>query len=132
MAEFVTYISMIITALAAIWLIAVGVVMLCLPHKALLALSKAGSTVFVNYTELTLRLLAGAGFVGVAARTPYPAAFFYTGIFLGVTSVVLMLIPRRWHASYALYWSRRIPPIAVKLLSPAPVILGAAILFMLA
>lgn len=97
----------------AVWLIGVGVLCLIYPRTALKGLSKFASTTLINYTELVVRLIVGMAFVGAASAAAHPNVFKVIGIFLAVTAVIIMLIPRRLHAGYSVFWANCIPVWAV-------------------
>lgn len=117
--------SQVIVFAFVLWLFAVSAFCLFYPDKALVALSKFASTNFINYAELTIRLIVGTAFIGVSATSKYPDAFKLIGMFLVATALILMIIPRRWHAGYSVYWSRKIPVLAVRMLAPVSLVLGA-------
>lgn len=122
-------ISGVLVVLFGLWLIAVGVLALLAPQKALLGLSKFASTNFINYLELTLRLAVGLAFIGASELSGFPQAFRFVGAFLVLTALVLMLIPRAWHAEYTMYWHEKLRPLHIRLLSPFSMVLGVAVIY---
>lgn len=118
----------IILIMAALWLIGVGLYSLLRPREALIGLSKFASTAFINYTELILRLCVGLAFIARAPLSDYPQISKMLGLFLALSAVIIMLIPRTWHARYSVYWSRTIQPWAVRLLTPLSIAMGVSIL----
>ena len=66
-------------------------------------LSFAGSA-RAHYTEMTLRLFAGAALTGFASSMWYPDVFTVFGWVLILTTAGLMLIPWQWHHKFA-EWS---------------------------
>ena len=117
-----------IVVLSGFWLIAVSLLMVYRPKIALTGLSKMASTNLINYTELGLRLVAGIAFVVAATSSSVYLIFHYLGWFLIVSAIVLMLIPRKWHANYALYWTKKLSPFTVRALGPLSLVAGLAIL----
>lgn len=116
--------------LFGVWIIAVGVLMALAPRLALAGLAKAGSTNLVNYGELGLRLAVGIAIWLAAEQTEWPDFFRIAGGFVAVTSIMLMLIPRRWHHAYALWWAQRLKPYWARLLSPAAMAAGGVLIWM--
>lgn len=92
----------------------VSLFMLLNPRAALLALGRMGSTPLIHYGELTVRIAAGAGLAAAAAASRFPQTLLVAGLFLIVSAVVLLVLPRRWHAGYSSWWARRLPPFAVR------------------
>lgn len=111
-----------------VWMIWVGGVIFTRPDFALTCLRKFASTNLINYTELGLRLLVGLGFYGLAAHTNYVLAFKIVGGFLALTAVFLMLIPRRWHHNYALWWAERLTHSQVKVCAPFAFVTGVMVI----
>lgn len=121
-------IAELIVVLSGFWLIAVSLLMIYRPKSALTGLSKMASTNLINYTELGLRLLVGIAFVVAAKASSVYLIFHYLGWFLSVSAVVLMVIPRKWHANYALYWTEKLSPFTVRALGPLSFVAGLAVL----
>ncbi len=113
-----------ITIAFGLWLIAASLLMLLAPRKALLGLSKMGSTNLINYGEITLRFIAGVGLFLSSPASAYPQIFYIAGAFIMFSSGVLYLIPKRWHAAYAVWWSQKIPPLAVRLMAQFSLVVG--------
>jgi len=108
----------------ALWLIFAAVLMAFYPQRCLIILRKMGSTPAIHFEEHILRGLAGISLMGIAAHTSFPKAFLIVGGFLLATSILIGLAPRRWHHKYAVYWSEKIPPLALRLMSSVPLIVG--------
>lgn len=111
------------------WLIAVGMLMLARPKKAIDLLAKAASTNLINYSEITLRLIAGGALVVGADQSKAPEVFHVAGWFIVVSSLILYLVPRRWHAKYAIWWSMTLSPLFVRITSPISLLVGAALIY---
>lgn len=58
------------------------------------------SSARLNLLEAALRLIAGAGFIGVSAEALFPALFFWFGAVL-MASAIAMLFSYRLHQRYA-------------------------------
>lgn len=61
--------------LFAVFIIAVGLLMLFAPEKARATLRKAGSTNFINYAEITIRMIPAIGIIVYADYSKYPDVF---------------------------------------------------------
>ncbi len=83
-----------------------------------------GSTPLIHFGEHILRALVGVAFVGMAEISAYPNGFKWAGWFLILSSLIIMIAPRRWHHSYALYWSKKLSPATLRGLSILPIIFG--------
>ena len=109
---------------AAGWLVWTGWLMAFGPHDALALLSRTATTYRINATEQVPRLIAGAAMIVRAEVSRFPLFFEIAGWFIVASSVVLLVIPLRWHNGYAVFWARRIPPGAVRLIAPFSVLAG--------
>ena len=118
------FFSKLIVGAFGLWMMGVSVMILLRPTMMLGALRKMASTNLINYTELVLRLLVGIGVVGLAPFTPYTNFLQLCGGFLMVTAIILMLIPRRWHHAYAVWWAEKLKPWQVQLATPLSFALG--------
>ena len=116
----------IIVLIFGLWMLLVSVMMLSYPQKALNALRKFASTNLINYTELGLRFSVGMAFMGLAPFTDYSSALKVCGAFLIITAIILMLIPRRWHHSYAVWWADKLKPWQIQMATPLSFAVGAA------
>lgn len=114
---------------AGLWLIGLGVFMLIQPRQALRALGQMGGSPRVHIGEMAVRILAGIAMVLAAAASRFPFAVAVIGSFLIVSALVLLLLPRRWHAAYSTWWSRRIPVAAVRLIAPMSWAMGGALIW---
>lgn len=113
---------------AGLWLVCVSLLMAVRPEFARRSLRKFASTNLINYTELSLRLIAGLGFYGLAAYSPYEAALKVGGGFLAITAIILMLVPRQWHHYYAQWWADKLRPWQVRLCAPFSFIFGLCVI----
>ena len=114
--------------LSAAWLIGVSVFILIRPRVALFYLGKMASTNLINCTELLLRMASGFAFLQYATSSRNPRLFVIVGWFLVVTAGMLLLTPRRWHAGYAVYWSRTLTPSLARLAAPFSFLAGVLLL----
>jgi hypothetical protein len=124
--------AIVVSLLAGFWLVLVGLFMLFQPERALRALAMFGSTPLLHFSELGLRMLAGLALVIAGPFSRLPEFLVPAGWFIALSSVVLMLLPRAWHAAYATWWSERFSISAVRGLGPVACLAGAALIFILA
>ena len=114
---------------AGLWLIGVGVFMLIQPRQALVVLGQMGGSPRVHIGEMAVRILAGIAMVFAAAASRFPLVVAVIGSFLIISALVLLLLPRRWHAAYSTWWSIRIPVAAVRLMAPVSWAMGGALIW---
>ena len=112
-----------------VWLIGLGVFMLIKPRQALAALGQMGGSPAVHIGEMAVRILAGVAMIFAAAASRFPVAISIIGSFLIVSALVLLLLPRRWHAAYSRWWSCHIPVTAVRLIAPMSWAMGGALIW---
>ena len=86
---------------AAAYLLALGLLLLVSPAHGRRFLAGFAQTVSAHYLELGLRILVGAAFIAHAPKMATPTLFAALGWVLIGTSLVLALMPRRWHARIA-------------------------------
>ena len=118
-----------VVILFGFFLIYVGVLMLFSPRKAREYLSKAGSTNFINYFEITIRMIPAAGLVLYSEFSNYTDAFRILGWFMLATSFVLYFVPRKLHHDYALWCAKILKPNYIRLLSPFSIFMGCIIIY---
>ena len=112
-----------------IWLIGLGAFMLVRPKTALAALGRMGGSAAIHIGEMAVRILVGLALVLAAAGSRYPVAITVIGGFLIASAVVLLILPRRWHAAYSTWWASRIPEGAVRLIGPLSWLMGGALIW---
>lgn len=99
----------------SMWLLCVAYYALSAPAKAKASMAKFGSTPFIHFGEHTLRAVVGLAFVGAAEATAHPRTFTIIGTFLVGSSLLIMILPRRWHHKYAVFWSNKMPIPAIRI-----------------
>lgn len=109
---------------SGVWLILVSALMLARPAIALQYLAKMASTNLINYSELSLRLIWGIAMIAYSDSSRFPEFFRIAGWVLAGTAIVLMLVPRQWHAAYAVYWSKKLTAPLVRLFAPISLLFG--------
>jgi hypothetical protein len=121
--------ALIVLIAAGGWLVATGLLMALRPLRALHILSLTATSHRVNLTEQVPRLLAGAAMVIRADASKFPLLFEVAGGFIAASSLVLMVIPLAWHNGYAVWWAKRIPPMAVRAIAPFSIAGGVALVW---
>ncbi len=116
-----------ILALFSLFLVWSGVMMFFKPNKVKNIIGLAGSTLFVNYAELSIRLVIGIAFVFV--KTKYKLTYSYIGYFLIISALILMLVPIKKHNKFSLYASEKLKPIYLKFFAPISILMGILIIY---
>jgi hypothetical protein len=122
-------IALAILVLSSVWLVAVAALMVLRPAWCIHLLGLMASTHRINLTEQGLRMTAGAALIVRAPESKLPLLFEAGGWFIVATSILLSVLPLRWHAAYAIWWSRQLTPGAVRALSPHSAVLGAGLVY---
>lgn len=112
-----------------IFLIYAGFLMLFAPKKARQVLRKAGSTNFINYTEITIRMIPATALILYPEYSKYPEFINILGWFMLITSFVLYFVPGRMHHQYALKAADIIKPLYFQLISPFSILFGATLIY---
>ena len=115
-----------------IFVICSGLIMLFAPEKARQILRKAGSTNFINYAEITIRMIPATGLILASDFSKYPTLFKILGWFMLITSLVLYFGPRRIHHGYSLKCAEIIKPLYFQIISPLAFLFGAALIYAVA
>jgi len=115
--------------LTGAWFVAASVLMAFRPGQALHILSRTASTRLVNNLEQGLRLLAGVALIVRAPVALWPTLFQVGGGFVVVSSLLLLLLPLKLHAGYAIWWARSLPYWAVRAIAPLSVAAGVTLIF---
>ncbi len=111
------------------FLIGVGFLMLFAPVRAREILKKAGSTPFINYAELTIRMIPAAGLILYADLSKFPEFFKLLGWFMLATSVILLWVPSKYLHGYALWCAKLLTPGYIRLVSPFSFLFGGFLLY---
>jgi uncharacterized membrane protein YfcA len=115
--------------LFGLFFIGVGFLMLFKPEKARAILRKAGSTNFINYAEITIRLIPAIGLILSAEYSKFPEIFKIAGWFMLCTSLVLYFLPRKLHHNFSLKAADILKPIYFQLISPISVLIGILLIY---
>lgn len=108
--------------------ICVGGVMLIKPKMAREILRKAGSTNFINYAEITIRLIPAIALVLYSDYSKYPEFFKIFGWIMIITSFVLYFVPRQLHHNFSNKAADILKPLYFQLISPFSIIIGLIII----
>lgn len=115
--------------LFGVFLICSGFLMLSAPKKARAALRKAGSTNFINYAEITIRMIPAIGMILCSDFSKYPLIYTTFGWFMLGTSFVLYFVPRKTHHSFSLKAADILKPLYFQLISPFAMLFGLAVIY---
>jgi hypothetical protein len=126
--------ALIIVIAAGLWLAGVGALMAfrpsyCLELSARMKASLEASKWRLQITEQGLRILAGAALVIRAPASKLPMVLEVAGWILVASSVLILVLPVRWHGTYGGWWVGRIAPLAVRVLSAVPVLVSAGLIY---
>jgi len=125
----ITTISKWTVLLFGAFIIFVGFIMLFAPKKARATLRKAGSTNFINYMEITIRMIPEVALILYADFCKFPEAFKIFGWFMLITSLILYIVPRKTHHNFSLKSAEILKPIYFQLISPFAFLFGGLIIF---
>jgi hypothetical protein len=117
------------SAAAGTWLVVTGALMAFWPQRALHVLSLTASTRTINNVEQGLRLLAGAALLLRAPASKLPQAFEIVGWFIVLSSMILLVLPLRWHSAYARWWANRLAPMSVRAVAPLSALAGFGLVY---
>ena len=92
-------------------------------------LRKAGSTNFINYAEITSRLIPAIALIIYADLSKYPEAFKIFGWIMLITSLGLYVVPRRIHHKFSMKSADILKPIYFQLISPLAFLFGGLIIY---
>jgi hypothetical protein len=101
----------------------------CLHLLEKMSANLRGSNWRLQLTEQGLRVLAGVGLIVRAPASRVPPAFEIAGWLLVASSVLIVLAPVHWHGAYGTWWVTRLTPLAIRVLSPVPAVLGAGMTY---
>ncbi len=107
----------------------IGLIMLFSPEKARQILRKAGSTIFINYTEITIRMITAEALILYADNSKYPEIFKIFGWLMLSTSLVLYFVPRKTHYKFSVKAADFLNPKYFQIISPFAFLIGAALVY---
>ncbi len=112
-----------------LFIIFIGFIMLIYPKKVRSTLRKAGSTNFINYAEITIRLIPAIALILCAELSKFPDAFKIFGWTMLITSLVLYFVPRKIHHKFSKKSADILKPIYFRLISPIAILFGGLIIY---
>ena len=112
-----------------IFIIFIGFIMFINAKKARVTLRKAGSTNFINYMEITTRLIPAIALILYADFSKLPEAFKLLGWIMVLTSLILYAVPIKIHHKFAMKSADMLKPIYFQLISPIAFIIGGLIIY---
>lgn len=115
--------------LFGLFFIFISALMLFNPEKARATLRKAGSTNFINYAEITIRMIPATALIVYSDFSKFPEVFKIFGWFMLVTSWVLYFVPRQLHHNFSNRSADVLKPLYFQFLSPFSFIIGAIIIY---
>ena len=118
-----------IVILFGIFIILAGFLMLFAPKKARQTLRKAGSTNFINYAEITIRMIPAIALILYSDFSKFPEFFKILGWFMLITSLILYIVPRKMHHNYSLKSADILKPIYFQLISPLSFLFGYLLIY---
>jgi uncharacterized membrane protein YfcA len=118
-----------IIILFGVFFIFAGIIMLIKPKTARATLQKAGSTNFINYAEITIRMIPAIALIIYADYSKFPEAFKIAGWFMLITSLALYLVPRPLHHRFSLKSAEVLQPLCFQFISPFSVLIGIIIIY---
>ena len=107
-----------------LFFIGVAGLMLFKPTIARKTLRKAGSTNFINYAEITLRIIPAAALIIFAAHSKFTEIFKLVGWFMLLTSLVLYFVPRKLHHRFSNRCADILKPVYFQIIAPFSMIIG--------
>jgi uncharacterized membrane protein YfcA len=117
--------------LFGIFFICTGLLMLIKPQRAREILRKAGSTNFINYAEITIRIIPAVGLILSAGQSKFPEIFKIFGWFMLCTSLVLYFIPRQLHHNFSTKAAEILKPVYFQIISPFSILFGILLIYSL-
>lgn len=106
-----------------------GGIMLMKPQIARSTLRKAGSTNFINYAEITLRMVPAIGLILVAETSRFTEVLKIFGWFMLITSLLLYLVPRKWHHAFSNQCADVLKPLYFQFIAPFSFLIGILIIY---
>lgn len=91
----------VVVALAGLYLVCLAAVAFVAPQRAVRFLGGFASSASVHYLELGARTLVGVALLAYASQMALASAFRVFGWILAVSSVLLAVVPWRWHQRFA-------------------------------
>ena len=101
----------------------------CLELMEQMTVSLEAGSWLLNLTEQGLRILVGAALIVHAPASKLPLVFTIAGWTIVLSSVLILILPMRWHAAYGRMLLKGLTSAKVRLLSPVPVLAGTGLIY---
>lgn len=111
------------------FIITAGFLMLLKPNKAQALLRKFASTNFINYSEITIRMIVGIALIVYSDFCKSPEIFKVLGWFMLITALILYCVPRKLHHKFSMRSADLIKPIYFRIISPFAFLFGCLIIW---
>ena len=125
----IAVVAKVIIIMFGLFFICVGLLMLIKPKKANDILRKVGSTNFINYAEITLRIIPAVGLIIAANHSKFPDIFTIFGWFMLLTSLVLYFVPRQIHHRFSVKAADILKPFYFQLIALFAVFIGTFLIY---
>lgn len=89
----------------------------------------AGSTNFINYAEITIRIIPAVALILSANNSKYPDFFKIFGWFMLLTSLVLYFVPRELHHNFSVKAADILKPLYFQLIAPFAIVAGIMLIY---
>lgn len=116
-----------IILLFGLFLIWSAFLMISNPEKVRKIIATAGSTYFINYFELGIRLLIGIAFVNAISK--FEEIYRVFGYFLIVSAIILMLVPIKIHNGFSVKAAEKLKPNYLKFFAPFSFLAGIIVIY---
>ena len=123
------HIALVGSIAAGSWMICVGAFMVLRPQSALNVLRFTASTRRVNNVEQGLRLLVGLALLFHSPASKLPQTFAMAAWFVILSSLVILVLPLRWHSAYAIWWANHLTTSTVRFIAPVSVLAGIGLIY---
>lgn len=127
--------AFIVVAASGLWLIGVALLMALRPRRSLDLLDRMVQKLSAAKWPLTLveqglRILAGAALIVRSPASKLPVLFEVGGWMILITSVLVIVVPGRWHVAYGVWWFKKLTPGIVRALAPLPAVVGGGLIYL--
>jgi len=127
--------AFIVVAASGIWLVGVALLMALRPRRSLdlleLMVKKlSGAKWPTTLIEQGLRILVAAALIVRSPASKLPGLFEIGGWLILITSMLVIVLPGRWHVAYGAWWLRKLTPGIVRALAPIPAVVGGGLIYL--
>jgi hypothetical protein len=127
--------AFLVVATSGLWLVGVALLMALRPRRSMDLLDLMVNKLSVakwplTLTEQGLRILAALALIVRSPASKLPWLFEIGGWLILITSMLVIVLPGRWHVAYGAWWSRRLTPGIVRALAPVPAFVGGGLIYL--